>query len=153
MKTKIMGDFQTRSREFLRTVSISAAWMMSRNVGRGHWWRWPVLTERNPDSSRPIFDDRIAQDIFSELQRRELLEESTINVNGKTVLAFFMRYDIEGWDKAVSDGRPFYGRWLKFKRNWLLFLLAFVMGCLLTSIENQTVGFINRGLEVLLGSQ
>jgi len=146
-------DFQARSRDFLRAVSKSAAWMMSRNVGSRHWWRWPVLTERNPDSSRPVFDDGTAKEIFAELERRELLVEISLNWEGQNLPAYLMRYDIEAWDKAVSDGRPLYGRWLKFRRNWLVLLLAFVLGCLLTSIENQTVGLIDHGLDVLMGHQ
>ncbi len=64
-----------------------------------------------------------------------------------------MRYDIEGWDKAVSEGRPIYGTWLKFKRNWRLFLVIFLLGCLLTSLENRTVGLIDKGIDVITGQR
>ena len=139
-----MTDFHDRSRMFLRGVSRAAAWMMKRNVGEGHWWRWPVLTEKNPDNSkRPIFNDQAAKKIFDELKNRGLFAEIDIDVDGRKVNAYLMRYDIEGWDKAVSEGRPIYGTWLKFKRNWRLFLLIFLLGCLLTSLENRT-GWADR---------
>lgn len=149
-----MTDFHGRSKTFLRAVSKAAAWMMKRHVGEGHWWRWQVLTTKNPDrSSRPIFDDQTAQKIFVELKERNLLVEFNGDVDGSSVPAYLMRYDIEGWDKAVSEVRPIYGTWLKFKRNWPLVLLAFILGCLLTSLENRTVGLIDEGIDAMIGQR
>jgi hypothetical protein len=119
--------------------------MMKRHVGDGHWWRWQVLTARNHDPlKRPIFDDQTAQKIFAELQDRNLLVEFSCQVDGSATPAYLMRYDLEGWDNAVAEGRPIYGTWIKFRRNWILFLLTFLSGCLLTSLENRTVGLIDK---------
>jgi hypothetical protein len=148
----VMGDFQQKSKAFLKDVSKAAAWMMKRNVGETHWWRWSVLTAKNPDKSkRPIFDDDTAQKIFEKLKKRNLLIEFTANVDASGVPAYAMQYDIEGWDKALSDGRPVYGMWIKLKRNWLLSLLTFILGCLLTAFENRTVGLIDKGMDAVIG--
>lgn len=143
-----MTDFHGRSGSFLRAVSKAAAWMMKRNVGEEHWWRWQVLTAENPDPlKRPVFDDQTAQKIFEELIGRNLLVRFDREVDGSNLPSYVMRYDIEGWDKAVGEGRPIYGAWLKFRRNWLLILLAFILGCLLTSLENRTVGLLDQGID------
>ena len=119
--------------------------MMKRNVGSNHWWNWSVLTRETEDKTkRPIFEAQIAQAIFEELRKRDLLDEQP------GAPGAFMKYDLEGWDKAVSDGRPLYGFWLKFKRSWLLILLAFVFGSLLTALENRTVGLIDRAVDSVL---
>jgi hypothetical protein len=125
--------------------------MMKRHVGEGHWWRWQVLTEKNPDPlRRPIFDDQTAQKIFAELKGRNLLVEFNVNVDGSGVPVYLMRYDIEGWDKAVAEGRPIYGTWLKVRRNWPMIVLAFILGCLLTSLENRSVGLIDKAIEIIV---
>ena len=58
-----------------------------------------------------------------------------------------MRYDIEGWDRAVSDGRPVRGTLAKIKRNWLQLLAAFILGCLVTSLQNRVVDLIDSLIE------
>src|SRR5262249_31323323 len=86
-----------------------------------------------------------ADDIFKDLDRRELLDEH-VRSDGP---AYYMRYDVEGWDKAVADGRPLYGLWLKFRRTWLLILAAFFLGAIGTALENRTVGLIDKVLDAL----
>lgn len=143
-----MSDFQRESKAFLRDLSKAAAWMMKRNVGAGtHWWRWPVLTERNPDKrKRPIFDEKTAQRIFEELIRRDLLREVHVPEN-PGVPAYLMRHDVKGWDEAVSGGRPIVGGWMKLKRDWLLYLLTFILGGILGKLEDRTMVLANRVLE------
>lgn len=141
-----MTTFQSRSKQFLRQVSVAAAWMMRRNVGLGHWWRWSVLTAHNPDPlKRPIFDDSTAVAVFEDLERRGLLEPSPqLPPDASGAQAYFMRYDVGGWDRAVSDGRPVLGALLKAKRNWPWLVSVFILGCVVISVENRTVGFIDQ---------
>ena len=143
-----MPDFRKQSKSFLRSVSKSAAWMMSRHVGPNHFWRASVLTESNPDKSRrPVFEESVAEKIFAELINRGLLVPIPTRFDGTTVPAYVMRYDLQGWDNAVADGRPIYGWCLKLCRNWLLVLLTFLAGCVLTTIENRTVGVFDKMLD------
>lgn len=160
-----MSNFRKVSKSVNRDVSRVASWMMKRNVtdrtqGELHYWRWQVLTKAgNPrdTSRRPTFNDRVAQDIFDELQRRDLLllikdgNGNPVDVDGSGVPAYLMNYDLEGWDKAVSDGRPLYGAWLKIKRNWWLFGLMFLAGAVVTALENRTVGLIDKGIDFIGG--
>lgn len=141
-----MTIFHRRSKQFLRQVSEAAAWMMKRNVGHGHWWRWSVLTAHNPDPlERPILDDGTARAVFEELERRELLQPFPhVPPDGSGAQAYLMRYDVEGWDRAVSDGRPLLGALIKAKRSWGWLLSVFILGCIVTSLENRTVGFIDE---------
>ena len=143
-----MTDFHRRSRAFLKALSSAASWMMQRNVGDTHWWRWQVLTTENPDPQvdRPVFDDQTAQRIFEELKGRNLLVEFPGAVDGTALPAYLMRYDIDGWDQAVLEGRPVYGRWLKLRRNWPLMVLIFV----LTSLEDRTLGLVEKGVDFIL---
>lgn len=122
---------------------------MKRNVGLGHWWRWTVLTSKNPDPlNRPVFDDATARRIFDELERRELLQPITaVEPDSSGAQAYLMRYDIEGWDRAVSDGRLVRGTLAKIKRNWFQLLAAFILGCLLTSLQNRVVDLIDTLIE------
>lgn len=144
--------FRRRSRAFHRVVADAARWMMKRHVGMGHWWRWQVLTARNPDSSRrPILDDRTAQDVFSDLERRGLLVEVGRSVDGSDVPAYVMRYDLEGWDEAISAGRPVFGAWLKFRRTWAVLVVAFFLGVFLAIVENRTSGLIQGQIDSWLG--
>ena len=140
-----MTEFRNKSRSFLKSLAKAAAWMMRRHVGSEHWWQWQVLTKQNPDTDkrRPIFDDETAQAIFGELIERGLLVQRTGPVDASNMPAYTMRYDIEGWDKAVSDGRPFYAFLLKVKRTWILILVTLILGCVLTTIENRVVGFMD----------
>jgi len=118
--------------------------MMRRNVGQDHWWRSTVLTAQNNDTDAPpIFEDERAAKIFEEFITRGLLVQRSAAVDGSGQPAYAMKYDIEGWDKAVSDGRPVYGLWLKVKRSWLLILITFLLGCVLTTVENRVVGFVD----------
>lgn len=147
MKT-YANDFDARSKQFLASVSRAAEWMMERNVGEGHWWRWVVLTERNPDSSvRPIFDDQTAQRIFDELKRRDLLSEIPPPDGDARAPCYLMRYDREGWDGAVSNGRPIYGAWLKLRRNWKTNLAFFILGLAV----DRAVGLTEQAMGHLLG--
>jgi len=127
---------------------------MKRNVGKSHWWRWTVLTDKNPDPlKRPVFDDDTARRIFEELDHRELLQSiDAVEQDGSGAQAYLMRYDIEGWDRAVSDGRPVRGTVAKIKRNWLQLLVAFLLGCLLTTLQNHVVGLIDAGVKTVLRS-
>jgi hypothetical protein len=148
-----MTGFDERSRAFSRAVADASAWMRRRNV-KGHWWRSQVLTTRNPDPTRrPIFEVDVAQEIFDELKRRELLYEISQDVDGSGKPAFVMRYDQKGWDEAISDGRRVYGAWLRFKRNWATLLLGFVLGCVAGSLQDRATGLINRKVDALLGQQ
>ncbi|MGV2341085.1 MAG UNVERIFIED_CONTAM: hypothetical protein LVR18_46215 [Planctomycetaceae bacterium] len=99
-----MSDFRNRSKNALRNLSLAAEWMMGVNVGTDHWWRSTVLTDQNNDSdtSRPKFDASTAQEVFTELIKRGLLVEREVDHSG--VAAYAMKYDLDGWDKAVSDG-------------------------------------------------
>ena len=122
--------------------------MMHRNAGKNHWWRSSVLTSANKDTDkRPIFDDATADEIFDELINRDLLVQSGNDMDGSGVPAYTMKYDIDGWDKSVSDGRPIYAFLLKVKRSWLLISLTFIFGCVLTTLENRVVGFIDGLIE------
>lgn len=148
MKT-LARDFSDRSKEFLASVSRAAEWMMERNVGEGHWWRWIVLTKRNPDPlPRPVFDDHTAQRIFEELKRRELLSEIPPPDGDARAPSYLMRYDRDGWDKAVSDGRPIYGAWLRLRRNWKTNLVFLILGVAL----DRCVGLTERVVGSLVGA-
>jgi hypothetical protein len=148
MKARV-PDFVERSKEFLSSVSMAAEWMMERNVGEGHWWRWIVLTKRNLDlSPRPVFDDHTSQRIFDELKRRELLSEIPSPDGDARAPSYLMRYDRDGWDRAVSDGRPIYGAWLKLRRNWRTNLVFLIIGVAL----DRSVGLIERFVGSLLGA-
>lgn len=148
-----MTGFDQRSRELSRAVADAAAWMRKREE-ENHWWRWQVLTKRNPDSSRrPIFEDRTAQQVFEELRTRELLYEISQDVDGSGLSAYVMRYDRKGWDAAISDGRPIRGFWLKFKRNWPVLVLGMALGFLGTVLEDRALGLVNRGIDALVGHQ
>lgn len=145
-----MAKFNHRSEAFLRDLSRASAWMIRRNVGETHWWRWQFLTDQNPDSSqRPVFDPMTAKGIFDELIRRGLLVESVTN-DATDLPAYVMRYDKEGWERAVSDGRPLRGAWFKFKQNWFYMILACIFGSILTLIESRTMGLIEAGLDAIV---
>jgi hypothetical protein len=148
---KRMPNFRKQTRSFLRDLSRAAEWMMSRHVGEGHWWRSVVLTEKNPDTSkRPIFDDATAAKIFDEMISRGLLVKHAGNVDDSNVPIFFMKYDLEGWDKTISDGRPVYAWFLKAKRNWAFILLAFLLGCIVTTFESRVVGMLDNVLDAIV---
>ncbi|MCX7411091.1 MAG: hypothetical protein NTZ32_23700 [Planctomycetales bacterium] len=148
-----MSQFRAQSKSLLRNVSKAATWMMSRHVGPDHFWRSTVLTATNPDNTkRPVFDQTTADSIFKELIDRELLVRIHDNFDGTAVPTNLMRYDIEGWDQAVADGRPVYGFFLKVCRNWLLILLTFLFGCVVTTIENRTVGVFDKAINLFVSS-
>lgn len=148
-----MTGFDKRSRVFSRAVADAAAWMRKRNV-RGHWWRWQVLTRRNPDPTRrPVFEDHLAQEIFEELKKRELLYAISLDVDGSGKPAYVMRYDRKGWDEAISEGRPVYGALLRFRRSWRTLLLGFVLGCIAANLQDRAVGLIDRVVDGVLGQQ
>lgn len=129
---------------FLRDLSLASAWMMRRNVGHDHWWRFGVITDKNTDADAPPkFDDARAQKIFDELISRGLLVERSDSVDSSKQSACTMKYDIDGWDKAVADGRPLYAIWLRVKRSWFLILVTFLLGCLITTVENRVTGLLD----------
>ena len=146
-----MADFHQRSKSFLRDLSKAAAWMTKRNAGETHWWRWIVLTDRNRDPrSRPVFEDATAQHIFEDLARRDLLREVPQLHEEGAPPAYLMRYDLDGWDRAVSDGRPLVGLLLKLRRNWPSLVLVFLLGSILTVVENRMGGAIDLMLDWVL---
>lgn len=126
---------------------------MRRNVGDDHWWRSTVLTDQNSDAdkSRPVFDKTAAQEVFADMIDRGLLVER--KVDGSEIPAYVMKYDLDGWDKAVSDGRWMRGKWLLVKRNWLLILLTFILTCFLATLENRVVGFIDRCIDAVITNE
>jgi hypothetical protein len=139
-----MTDFLKRSKEHSKNVSKAAAWMERRNAGPNHWWRYWVLTTMHVDDadpSRPIFADYLAKQIFKELENRKLLIDEDENGNKLSVdssgePAFLMKYDIEGWDKVISDGRPIYGYFRRLKRTWISLLLMFILGLFGNSVKD-----------------
>jgi len=150
-----MTTFSTQSKEFLRDLSRAAAWMMRRSIGQKHWWRSAVLTSANPDTDkkRPIFDQARADQIFDELIARSLLVQRADDVDGTGVPTYTMKYDIDGWEQAVADGRPFYAQWLKVRRTWLLILLTFLLGCIVTTVENRVVGVLDVVIDRVVGAK
>lgn len=133
-----MSMFEKQAEKAQELVSEAAEWMQDRNVGPRHFWRWPVFTKANkdPDNNCPVYDDETAQIVFGELVRRNLMvpfQDSAgkpLRVDASDEPAYYMRYDIEGWDKAVSDARPWYGRWRKFRRNLFMNCVMFVLGAI-----------------------
>jgi HAMP domain-containing protein len=150
-----MSTFRKNTKQFLHDLSRAAAWMMRRNVGQDHWWRYTVLTAANsdPDKKRPIFDQARARQIFDELITRGLLVQRADDVDGSGAPAYAMKYDIGGWDQAVADGRPFYAQWLKVQRTWVLILLTFLLGCVLTTIENRVTGALDGMIDLVVGEE
>ena len=103
-----MTTFRKESKAFYKDLSRAAAWMMRENAGKQHWWRPGVLTNRNNDQdARPIFDDARANEIFEELIARELLVLRGDAIDDSGQPAYAMKYDIEEWDRTVSDGVQF----------------------------------------------
>ena len=146
-----MSDFRDRSKTALRNLSLAAEWMMRRNVADDHFWRSTVLTDQNytdPDKHRPVFDASTANDVFDELIKRGLLVERKVDTTG--VPAYIMNYDLDGWDKAVSDGRWWRGQWLWIKRDWKRTGLILVFGCVITTVENRVVGVLDRWIDKLV---
>ena len=47
-----------------------------------------------------------------------------------------MRCDPDGWETAIADGRWFYGKWRKIKKDWGLMLLSFVLGALSSATKD-----------------
>jgi len=149
-----MPDFRNRSKSFLCNLSKAAGWMMSRNVGPDHWWSSTVLTQQNPDKAkRPILDPQTAQEIFADLIARGLLVEHKSNSHASDEPAYIMKYDLEGWDKAVSDGRPIYAWCLKVRRNWFLVVVTFFFGIVLATFENRAVGLIDKTIDGVMKRQ
>lgn len=77
--------------------------------------------------------------------RRDLLVEQKVDSTGGPV--YVMNYDLDGWDKAVSDGRWIRGKWLLLKRNWLLILFTFIVTAFISTLENRMVGFIDNCID------
>jgi hypothetical protein len=131
-----MSVFKTNTKAFQKQVAQAAEWMMRRNVGHNHWWRWQVFTSSNPDREvgRPIFEQQTAMDIFADLVNRKLLFQivdaygNPVPVDKSGLPAYFMRYDSEGWSKVIAEGRPFRGIFLKAKRDWPVILVSLVIG-------------------------
>lgn len=107
------------------------------------------MTDQNtdPDKRRPKFDSSTAKEIFDELIKRGLLVERKVDSTG--VPAYIMNFDLDGWDKAVSDGRWLRGKCLTIKRNWVLIVVIFIGTCVITTIENRVVGFIDGCIDVV----
>jgi len=110
-----MATFRTETKKFLHDLSRAAAWMMRRSAGQSHWWRSSVLTTTNNDTdkNRPVYDQARADQIFADLISRGLLIQRADDVDGVGLPAYTMKYDIDGWDQAVADGRPTYALWMK----------------------------------------
>ncbi len=149
-----MTTFRTESKEFLRDLSRAAAWMMRRSVGQNHWWRSSVFTSANTDTDRkrPIFDQSRVDQIFTDLIARSLLVPLAEDVDGTGMPAYIMKYDIDGWDQAVAGGRPAYAQWLKVRRAWLIILITFVLGCVVTTVENRITGFFDGMIDCVIGA-
>ena len=118
-----MSSFETRSQEFQKQLADAARWMMRRNIGHEHFWRWWVLTSGNTDrdASRPIFVDAVAREIFRVLEERKLLARIP---GTEADLAYHMIYDADGWERVVADGDPLRGLLLKARRKWWLWVLS-----------------------------
>ena len=145
-----MTDFRNRSKNALRNLSEAAEWMVRRNVGSDHWWCSTVLTDQNtdPDKTRPKFDASTAQEVFDELIKRGLLVESKVDATGKA--EYVMNYDLDGWDKAVADGRWLRGKWLTIIRSWTIIVFVFLSTCVVTTLENRVVGVIDRCIDAFV---
>ncbi|SIN88175.1 hypothetical protein SAMN05444166_1421 [Singulisphaera sp. GP187] len=150
-----MSKFDKGTKEFAKNVAHAAAWMERRYDGSKHWWKSWVLTERHtsdPDGGRPVFDPEMAQAIFKNLNDRGLLAGEDINGDkfptdepGEPV--FYINFDREGWDKAVSDGRPIYGRFRKLRRSWHILLLGIAIGLCIDTIKDMIKDKITAGIE------
>ena len=109
------------------------------------------MTDQNrkdTDKSRPEFDYGKAKEVFDELIKRGLLVECKVDDTG--VPAYTMNYDIDGWDKAVSDGQWLRGKWLVLKRNWLLVFITFLATCVVATVENRFVGVLDNWIDAVL---
>jgi len=149
-----MTTFRTQSKEFLHDLSRAAAWMIRESAGQKHWWRSTVLTRANPSTGkRPIFDQARADLIFDDLIARSLLVQCADDVDGTGVPAYTMKYDIDGWDQAVADGSPLYAQWLKVRRTWFLILITFLLGCVVTTIENRVTGVLDGVIDHVVGAK
>jgi hypothetical protein len=153
-----MTAFQEHSKSFLRDLSRVAEWMMRRNVGPNHWWRWPVLTAANNDTDPPPkFSDEMAIRMFQELERRNLIiaikdaNGNPVDVDGTRQLAFLMNYNQEGWEKAVADGRPMRGLLRKVKQSWHLMLATLLLGIVGTALKDEATGLVKKGIESVAG--
>lgn len=124
-----MKTFQDNADTRRKQVAWAAAWMMSRYARNDHWWTWRVLVRQNPDPDphRPVFDEHTARGVFAELAERKLLVPAGERDGEPT---HYMRHDIDGWEKAVIDGWPIRGRWLKYRRTWPTLVAGIVLGAL-----------------------
>jgi hypothetical protein len=149
-----MATFRAQSKEFLGDLSRAAAWMMRRSAGQNHWWRSSVLTTANGDTdkNRPVFDQARADQIFADLISRGLLIQRADDVDGMGLPSYTMKYDIDGWDQAVADGRQTYAIWLKVRRTWILILITFLLGCVVTTIENRISGLLDGLIDRVVGT-
>ena len=70
-----MSTFSKNSKAFQNQVANAAMWMIRRNVGHDHFWRWQALTSSNSDreAGRPIVENQTAQDIFRQLETKKLI--------------------------------------------------------------------------------
>ncbi len=68
-----------------------------------------------------------------------------VSPDGHPEPAFLMRCDPDGWEKAVADGRRFYGQWRKIKKTWALMLLSFVLGVVGTVAKDQISEWTKAG--------
>jgi hypothetical protein len=74
-----------------------------------------------------------------------------VSPDGHPEPAFLMRCDPDGWEKAVADGRWFYGQWRKIKKTWALMLGSLILGGVLTGIKDEIGGWVKAGIEKVTG--
>jgi hypothetical protein len=83
------------------------------SAGRSAGQKAGVNSNPDTDTARPVYDGETAARIFKVFKERNLLDGE--GVDGQPLImdssgepAYTMKLDVEGWDKAIADGRPLY---------------------------------------------
>lgn len=113
--------------DYAQKRAIAAKWMLD-NKQAGHWWRWQVLTSRNPNKN-PALSDLEASMIFSDLIHAGMLLP-IIASDGQGAHSIHEGKSAE-WAAAAQPWRWWFRRHL----FWLL-------GYLITSIFSAIIGLL-----------
>ena len=113
--------------DYGRKRAKAAKWMWE-NKQDGHWWRWQVLTKKNPNKS-PELSDHDASLIFADFTQAGMLLP-VIASDGQGAHAIHEGKSTE-WDAAAHPWR-----W------WFRQHLFWILGFLVTSIASAIIGLL-----------